>query len=67
MTPFKPTIRNDGLVATHNMPCAVYRSKSAVVDCATEVFHPSWEAQKQGWRLVRATNWLQRLALRVFP
>lgn len=62
----KPTIVNDGIVAQHDMPCAVFRGKSAVIDCADNVFHPSWAAQREGWRLVRATNWMQWLALRLF-
>lgn len=62
----KPTIENDGLVAEHDMPCAVFHNKAAVIDCADNVFHPSWAAQSEGWKLVRATNWMQRLVLRVF-
>lgn len=63
-TLFKPTILNDGLAASHDMPCAVVRGEPAVIDCADNVFHPSWIAQSRGWRLVRVTNLAQRIALR---
>ncbi len=62
---FEPTVEFHGPTAIHDMPCAVYRDKSAVLDCNTGIFHPSWCAQMDGWHLVRATNWLQRLVLRV--
>jgi hypothetical protein len=49
-------------VARHNQACAVYHhDTSAVLNCNTGVFHPSWKAQQEGWRLVRADNWWKRL------
>jgi hypothetical protein len=62
---FDPTIEFHGPAATHDMPCAVYRKKPAVLDCNTGVFHPSWSAQSDGWQLVRATSWFQRLVLKI--
>ena len=62
---FDPTVKFHGPTAEHNMPCAVYRDKHAVLDCNTGIFHPSWLAQSDGWQLVRAKTWFQRLALRV--
>jgi hypothetical protein len=60
-----PTIVNHGIWATHDQCCAVLgANEPAVIDCATEVFHPSWKAQGEGWRLVQARTWLQRMALR---
>jgi hypothetical protein len=45
----------------HNQACAVYhRRLSAVLDCNTGVFHPSWQAQQDGWRLVRVDRWWKR-------
>lgn len=48
-------------VAMHNQACAVYHhDTSAVFDCDTGVFHPSWKAQQDGWRLVKADRWWKR-------
>ncbi len=61
-----PNIENHGLMAFHDQACPVYSTtEPAVFDCNTSIFHPSWRAQGQGWRLVKADTWLKRLALRV--
>jgi hypothetical protein len=65
MNPREPYLNNNGLYAEHDQRCAVIAYKPAVIDCQTGVFHPSWEAQSRGWRLVQAKSWFQRLALRV--
>jgi hypothetical protein len=64
--PREPTIQYYGPVAFHDMRCAVLPGHHAVLDIATGVFHPSWAAQEQGWRLVRADTWWRRLLLRLF-
>lgn len=52
-------------VAIHNQACAVYHhTTSAVLDCNTGVFHPSWKAQQEGWRLVHANTAWKRFLLR---
>lgn len=54
----KPTVETDGGPwATHDMPCAVYQDKPAVLDLSTGMFHPSWRAQEEGWMLVRVPRW----------
>jgi hypothetical protein len=64
----KPTIVNEGLYAQHDQCCAVIHSEPAVMDCATWVFHPSWKAQAEGWRLVKADSRFKRWILRAaFP
>lgn len=65
MEPREPTIEVYGPVATHDQRCAVLPGESAVLDLDTGRFQPSWAAQAQGWRLVRARNWWQRIALRL--
>jgi hypothetical protein len=35
-----------------------------VLDMNAGVFLPSWKAQANGWHLVQARTWWQRLALR---
>ena len=63
----KPDIQILGPVAIHNQACAVYHNEpaSAVLDLNTGVFQPCWQAQKYGWRLVKADTWVKRLALRL--
>lgn len=65
MSLLKPTIDFHGPAACHDMPCAVLPEKHAVLDCDSGVFHPSWEAQKSGWRLIQVKTWMQRLTLRI--
>ncbi len=66
MPPPEPRIHYEGPVAFHTQRCAVLPGQHAVLDLNAGVFRPSWAAQEQGWRLVRADTWLRRLALRLF-
>ena len=66
MPPPEPRIHFEGPVAFHTQRCAVLPGRHAVLDLNAGVFRPSWEAQAQGWRLVRADTWPRRLALRLF-
>ena len=66
LPPPEPQIHYEGPVAFHTQRCAVLPGQYAVLELNTGVFHPSWEAQIHGWRLVRADTWVQRLALRLF-
>lgn len=43
-------------VATHNYPCPVYPNIPAVFHMNTGIFHPSWPAQKEGWRLIKVNR-----------
>jgi len=66
LPPPEPLIHCEGPVAFHTQRCAVLPGQHAVLDLNAGVFRPSWTAQQQGWRLVRADTWLRRLALRLF-
>ena len=66
LPPTEPRIHYEGPVAFHTQRCAVLPGEYAVLDLNAGVFRPSWAAQQQGWRLVRADTWLRRLALRLF-
>lgn len=51
-------VTDGGPWVEHNMPCAVYFNRSkAVFDLNTNKFQPSWEAQEEGWMLIKATGW----------
>jgi len=54
-----------GLSCEHNYPCPVYSDKPAVYT-SYGYFQPSWEAQKEGWKLIRTTNRFQRFILKWF-
>lgn len=58
---------NGAPAATHDMACAVMWGRPgtphAVLSLNTGIFHPCWEAQADGYRLVRVRNWWQRLCL----
>ena len=63
----KPTIKNYGIYATHNMPCCVFhQTKPAVYNCNTSVFEPSWEARELGYFLVKADSKFKRWLLKTF-
>ena len=63
MTPRRPFLHVDGMVAFHDQSCAVISNESAVFNLQRGVFEPSWKAQEKGWRLVRAKNKFQALIL----
>ena len=60
-----PEVEVTGPVASHNMPCAVFREQPAVLDLSYGVFTPSHAAQKNGWLLIRAPKRWQRVVLRI--
>ena len=64
LTPHTPVVHTDGGPwATHDMPCPVLGPPhKAVLDLGTGVFHPSWEAQRQGWALIKRKKcWWHRV------
>lgn len=63
--PREPIVENHGIFAEHDQRCAVLHGQHAVLELGNGVFHPSWKAQAEGWRLVQAKNWFQRMALRI--
>jgi len=64
METHKPKIESHVIYADHDQSCAVRHGESAVLDMHEWVFHPSWKAQKDGWRLVQAKRWWQRTLLK---
>lgn len=65
MQPREPYLEVPGPFAIHDQRCAVFPGESAVYHLNTGVFYPSWKAHKEGWRLVHARTWWQRLVLRI--
>ena len=65
-----PTMTDLGIAVEHDQACAVYfepdNIKPAVYCCNTGVFQPSWQAQNEGWKLVKAKNFFQRWLLHTF-
>lgn len=65
----QPKFEEYGPVVDHDVPCPVYWSNPnpppAVYSCRAAVFHPSWQAQKDGYILIRVKNrtireWLKK-------
>lgn len=54
-----------GLVK-HNFPCPVYRDQKAIHVSPGFYFQPSWEAQKDGWKLIQAKSCIQKIVIRIF-
>ncbi len=53
-----------GPVVKHNMPCSVHPSLHAVRNMNVGVFEPCWDAQREGWALLKVKpgrGWLFRL------
>lgn len=48
---------------THNAPCSVFGDEHAVLDLNNGIFLPSWKAQGEGWRLVKADTRFRRWIL----
>lgn len=65
-----PSFIDFGMGCHHDQACAIYHDpehiKSAVLDCNKGVFKPSWQAQEEGWALVKANTRFQRWLLTRF-
>ena len=62
LTVHTPNIIYDGPFGDHDMPCSVlHGQEKAVLDMNQGVFHPSWKAQGDGWRLIRVKSRWQKL------
>ena len=59
-------IESDGLVAFHNQRCGVNTNEKAVLNINTGIFHPSWAAQREGYKLIKLNNWFDRLIFKIF-
>lgn len=62
----RPTIVLHGPTAIHDQCCAVHHKESAVLNLDDGVFHPSWKAQQEGWRLVKSKSRFQCWLLKTF-
>ena len=58
---------------THNMPCAVCHTESAVMKCDTGIFKPCWDCQGLGHQLIlkkpskpyAERSWWQKLMIQL--
>lgn len=64
--PREPIIEIHGPVAFHDQRCCILPGESAVYYFNDGVFYPSWRAQADGWRLVRAKTRFGRWVLSLF-
>ena len=54
-------------IALHNYPCPIYYdSDKAVYVLNRGYFQPSWAAQADGYKIVKADNWIRKLLLKLF-
>jgi hypothetical protein len=53
-------------ICLHNYPCPIYQDQKAVRIMGSNYFQPSWKAQKEGYKIVKAENFIQRFLLRFF-
>lgn len=53
-------------VCLHNYPCPIYHDKPAVRIVGSNYFQPSWEAQKNGYKIVKIDNFFQKILLKFF-
>lgn len=66
MQPRKIEYVSHGFYVEHDQPCAVLFNQHAVYNINKDIFEPSWAAQDEGWKLVRAETRFQRWLLRRF-
>jgi len=57
---------NGSPFCSHNYPCPVYFNLHAVYDMNEGIFKPSWKAQNEGFRLIKADTKIKRFIIRVF-
>lgn len=55
-----------GLIAFHNQRCGIDFNEKAVYDLNNGIFHPSWRAHRDGWKLIKINNKLQKLIYKLF-
>ena len=49
----------------HNYGCPIYRDTEPSIFCSPEmIFQPSWKAQKEGWKTIKADNWFKKFILK---
>ena len=66
MKAHQTVISDMGLYADHDRCCPIYPNEKAVLNMNNGTFKPSWVAQNDGWRTLRARTRLQKAALYVF-
>jgi hypothetical protein len=66
MKPREIIYKNHGIAVEHDQPCPIYHSENAVFIIGKFYFQPSWKAQKAGFKIVRADNWLRRILIKFF-
>lgn len=49
---------------THNYPCPIYHDEKAVRIVGHNYFQPSWKAQNQGYKIIKADNWIKKLVVK---
>ncbi len=52
-------------IAEHNYPCPIYLDRHAVYIMNKGYFQPSWDAQKDGYRIIKADTKFKKLILRL--
>lgn len=70
MKPLEYHVEPDGPLVTHDFPCPVYGCpKSAVLNLseAPSEFHPCWEHQKAGYRMVKTLGWRRTVMNWLYP
>ena len=55
----RATVKTDGMGCSHDMPCAIHKDESAVLQMNHGVFTPSWKAQQEGWMLIKPPRWVR--------
>lgn len=53
-------------VCDHNMPCAVCGIKPAVYQLNLGYFHPCWNCQEEGWRIIQMKSKRMKWILKFF-
>lgn len=61
-----PTLYFEGPIAFHNQSCPIELGEHAIFDMHRGIFLPSRKAKRLGWNTIKATSWIQKLALRLF-
>ena len=62
----KVKIEGDSILCEHNYPCPIYPDEKAVRMIGSNYFQPSWKAQKDGYKIVKVENKLQKLLIKLF-
>ena len=49
-----------------DQPCPIFSNENAILVMGKSYFQPSWQAQKQGYKIIKADTWIRKKIIKWF-